>query len=118
MPVDKQSQNQLIVLAGSEPWMTTAWERVHYGLRVLAQSTFDLTLSSGSYTAAVAVLVSMCYPEKHFEYLHRIYSAESETETLVDLAAAEPVAECGKVADDSENDFLGERRNCDVAAEE
>lgn len=37
---------------------------------------------------------------------------------MVCLAAAEPVAECGKVADDSENDFLGGRRNCDVAAGE
>lgn len=98
--------------------MMTAWERVHYGLQVLVQSTFDLIPSSGSYTAAAAVLVSKCYSEKHSEYLHRIYSAEPQTETLVYLAAAEPVAECGKVADDSENDFLGERRNCDVAAGE
>lgn len=78
MPVGKQSQNQLSVLAGSEPWMTTAWDRVHYDLRVLVQSTFDLTLSSGSYTAAAAaMLVSKCCSEKHFEYLHRIYWAES-----------------------------------------
>lgn len=96
--------------------MTTAWERGHYGLRVLAQSTSAVTPSSGSYTAAVAVPVSTCYPGKHVEYPHRVYSAESWTETWVDLAAAEPVAECGKAADDSENGFLGERRNCDVAA--
>lgn len=54
MPVGKQPQNQLSVLAGSEPWMMTAWEKGHYGLRVLVQGTFDLPLSAGSYTAAAA----------------------------------------------------------------
>lgn len=122
VPVGMQSQNESAV---SEPWMRTAWERVYYGLQVLVQRTFDLALSSGSYTAAAAVaavaaavFVSKCYSEMHFEYLHRIYSAEAWTGTLVYLSAVEPVAEDGKAADDSENDFLGERRNCDVAAGE
>lgn len=117
MPVGKQSQNQLSVLAGSEPWMTTAWERVRYGLRVLVHGTSDLPLSTGSYTAA-AVPVSKCYPEKYLEYLNKVYSAEALNETLVYLAAAEPVTECGRVADDSENDFLGGKRNYVVVAGE
>ncbi|CAG05420.1 unnamed protein product, partial [Tetraodon nigroviridis] len=77
VPVGMQSRNRPNVSAGSEPWMRTAWERVHYGLQVLVQRMFDLTLSSGSCTAAAAVLVSKCYSRMNFEYLHRIYSAEA-----------------------------------------
>lgn len=127
MPVGKQSQNQLSALARSEPWLMTAWEKVHYDLQVVIQRMLDLPQTAGSYTAAAAVAAavpaSKCYSEKHFEHLNKIYSAELLNGTLVYLAAAaaaaaELVVECGKVADDSENDFLGERRNSDVAAGE
>lgn len=63
------------------------------------------------------MLVSKSHSEKYFDNLNKTL-IEPLNETLVHLVAAESVAECGKPAADSEDDFPGERRNCgDVAWE-
>lgn len=62
-------------------------------------------------------MVSKSHSEKHFDYLNKTYLAEhlNETLELLQLVAAEPVAEYGKLAAGSEIDLPGERGNCDAA---
>lgn len=97
--------------------MMNAWGRAAWGHLAEIQRSLGLLWSTGSYPAAVVVVVSKSHLVKHFDHPDKTYLAERLNGTLVFLQIVGPerAADYGELAVGSESDFPGERRNCDAA---